>query len=293
MKTKSGFTLIELLVVIAIIAILAAMLLPALASAKMNAHQTQCISNLRQMDVQGFMYNSDTGSMIVPADATDPVYPQGEWMGRFMSFYARTFPTNILICPTANMPPTGTSGDNGGGGDNGTAVNFFTRVCNANASGTITTIPCSYQYNGWMYNSDTGSTGAGDGDNYPANYFIKDSNILFPSKTPNFHDGNWVDCWPLEQDQISYDLFDGIDYGQHMGVEMGRHGLARHGYNAGKAPRNYTSANPPGGIDVAFADGHVVFVKLAAMWDVNMFWHMNWGQAPNPYPKETLPPANP
>jgi len=251
---QSGFTLIELLVVIAIIAILAAMLLPALARSKTKAKEIQCVSNLRQLAIAHTMYLGDFNKSF------QYTANQNLWMAILLAYQANV--DAVRVCPVANNPTTRTvysAQYTYGAGD----MMWKWAPSATNYQG-------SYAYNGWLYSGTYSMSGV---TTIASMQYANESVVEQPGNTPLFCDSMWVDGWPQETEGPSKDLYNG-----NANTFMGRMTIARHSITSPKtAPTSISSSTGlPGSINIAFLDGHAAPVKLRNLWTLN--WHKNWVQ---------------
>lgn len=265
--TRRGFTLIELLVVIAIIAILAAMLLPALSAAKLRALNLQCISNLKQMTLAAKMYQNDNDSGIAYGSTSSGSL----WMQTLISYQGNV--NAVRLCPLAANTNSPSVNAATGGGD--AAHPWHWVSSNTNWWG-------SYAINGWLYalgNDPTQGPLTQTGNGSQPKYFAKDTAARRPSETPFFADANWPDCWPQSPiDAFSQNLYAGGGTIAGTGGGMLRVCIDRHGDGGPQnAPRRANTANHnllPGAINLGFLDGHTQPVKLKDLW--GLYWSKTW-----------------
>ncbi|HEY3761633.1 MAG TPA: prepilin-type N-terminal cleavage/methylation domain-containing protein [Verrucomicrobiae bacterium] len=189
-RNVKGFTLIELLVVIAIIAILAAMLLPALASAKQKAYRAGCMSNLRQWGLALTMYLDDNRGIFPFAKIANgtPGAPAGyneddpTWTA-MTAFHAAGQGDNVWY----NALPSYVGGQPLW--QIASAPANFVNARKIFDCGTASLLPSDFASNpdrivfnyGMNYKGNTGLTGIGYGTNFSANAVLHPSAFVFLS----------------------------------------------------------------------------------------------------------------
>lgn len=189
---RRGFTLIELLVVISIIALLIAILLPALSSTRESARQTQCIANVRSLAQAYHSFSTDRNYAGHPYPAGTGAPREYFWVVSLLDY---GFQEDQRVCPEADKIDE----------SNEVVTNVWFGTASAawrEDRGGYPEAPwtASYGFNGWMHSEGNGPGVSANAEYDEANIYGNLDRVIDASKTPLFGDGMWRSSWAFMSD---------------------------------------------------------------------------------------------